>query len=617
MDLYSGDKPNPGLREFMEAHLKDRPFRQDDDCYHVEDFCRPIETTRNSAVYSMHAYHLGKKPHDAVESYIRHFTCPGDLVLDPFCGSGSTALAALCSGRKAVAIDASPAATFITRFYVSRCDPEELKARFERMCQAVSPDMETLYRTTCHRCGGPATIHYLIYSNMYACPSCGREVSLFEASAFKPPVCPACLAAKGVRSPISPHLTIAGNKPVAVNFSCRGTCRPRRTTRSIVGSDEERRAFRLIDLPRIAELESQRIPYPYPDQFMMHVAESAAPWGDEWRPSRNFRKVAHLFTYRNLWALAALFSAAGDDDDLRAVLTSGMLAVSRKAQHLSGGGGYIPGNWALPAMSKQRNVLESLKSVFRRTVKAKKEINGRLGTQAACISTQSAESLAAIPSESVDYIFTDPPYGGAVQYAELNFIWESWLGLSTDWHRHEIIVNRSRKRTRRDWAEMMGRAIAECFRVLKPGRWLSMCYHDNSSGTWSDLQDVMARAGFVPGDSDLATTIDTGLSTYNRRVTDKATKRDLVISFRKPRSTASPRRRPAARTDGKSFDEIAEAAVREYLAAHPGCTKDRIYDHLVSVLIRSGRMQVHDFDALLARVARCEGTRKTRWYLRA
>ncbi len=46
-------------------------------------------------------------------------------------------------------------------------------------------------------------------------------------------------------------------------------------------------------------------------------------------------------------------NTAGSDDDLRAVITSGMLAMSRKAQHLDGGGGYIPGNWALPPVSKQ------------------------------------------------------------------------------------------------------------------------------------------------------------------------------------------------------------------------------------------------------------------------
>ncbi len=118
--LYSGDKPNPSLRSFVMAHMQSRPFDPDTDDYQPREFTSPIITTKTSPVYSMHSYHLGKKPYDAVEAYINHYTSRGDLVLDPFCGSGSTSLAALVQGRKAVAIDASPAATFITRFYLSQ-----------------------------------------------------------------------------------------------------------------------------------------------------------------------------------------------------------------------------------------------------------------------------------------------------------------------------------------------------------------------------------------------------------------------------------------------------------------------------------------------------------------
>ncbi len=94
-----------------EAHLRERPYDPTSDDYAVEAFDQPIETTKATAIYNMHTY-WSKKPHDAIRQYIRHYTRPGDLVLDPFCGSGGTALAALMEGRKAVAIDRSPAATF-------------------------------------------------------------------------------------------------------------------------------------------------------------------------------------------------------------------------------------------------------------------------------------------------------------------------------------------------------------------------------------------------------------------------------------------------------------------------------------------------------------------------
>jgi methylase of polypeptide subunit release factors len=91
----------------------------------------------------MHSY-WSKKPHDAIRQYIRHYTQPGDLVLDPFCGSGGTALAALMEGRKAIAIDRSPAATFITKNYCTPVDVGELKAAFEELKRKVKPEIDWL-----------------------------------------------------------------------------------------------------------------------------------------------------------------------------------------------------------------------------------------------------------------------------------------------------------------------------------------------------------------------------------------------------------------------------------------------------------------------------------------
>ena len=79
----------------------------------------------------------------------------------------------------------------------------------------------------------------------------------------------------------------------------------------------------------------------------------------------------------------------------------------------------------------------------------------------------------------------------------MNFVWEAWLGFDTTWHDEEIIVNEVRGKTAADWEALMKKAMAECFRVLKPGRWLSLCYHDTSEGTWALVQDIMAEVGFV------------------------------------------------------------------------------------------------------------------------
>jgi len=251
------------------------------------------------------------------------------------------------------------------------------------------------------------------------------------------------------------------------------------------------------------------------------------------------------------------------------------------------------------------------------------------------VSTQSATDFGAILDNSVDYIFTDPPYGDRVQYGELNIVWEAWLGLDTKWYDDEIIVNDVRGKTEADWAALMRKAVAECYRVLKPGRWLSLCYHDTSEGTWSLVQDIMAEAGFIADRSGSALFIDTGQKSYNQLTADKVTKRDLVVNFRKPRpGELSGELQISGDEPEATFNEKVHLVVCDYLSANPGSTKDRIYDEVVSRMVRTGDMQAHDFDDLLSQVAEpvrvpikknlfedrdpdLFGTHEeTRWYLR-
>jgi hypothetical protein len=203
-------------------------------------------------------------------------------------------------------------------------------------------------------------------------------------------------------------------------------------------------------------------------------------------------------------------------------------------------------------------------------------------TPAICISTQSSTELSQIPSNSIDFVFTDPPYANKVQYGELNFVWEAWLGFDTSWHDEEIIVNDARNKSEADWAAKMKRAMGECYRVLKPGRWLSLCYHDTSEGTWALVQDLMAEAGFVVDASEEVLFIDTGQKSYNQLTADKITKRDLVINFRKPRPDEWRVTQVfiPANVDIPTFQELARQIIRDFLSAHPGETKNRIYDAL-------------------------------------
>jgi len=611
---YSGDKPNPNLRAFVEQHIKDRPYDPETDDYDVPAFDKPIETTKATAIYNMHTY-WSKKPHDAIRQYIRHYTKPGDLVLDPFCGSGGTALAALMEGRKAIAIDRSPAATFITKNYCTPVDVDELQRAFEELKRKVKPEIDWLYETRCDRCGGKATTAYTVYSQVFQCPRCLEKVPLFDcvevegktakAKPKKISACPYCHK-RSIVEEISTRGKKFGAVPVLVSYLCENGCKPARTERRHNDPDQKKREyFEKYDLGKIREIEAKEIPHWYPKDRMMHVESDTEPWGDEWRPGRNFRTVADLFTKRNLWALAAIREAVEELDEpygssLLFSFNACLLGVSRMVRESNTA--TMAGTYYLPQISKEVKVPSSLASKFSVAV------NGRMEFDLQCadilVSTDSARNLIGIASNSVDYIFTDPPYAEKVQYGELNFIWEAWLGFDTHWHNEEIIVNEVRGKTEEDWVKMMRQAMAECYRVLKPGRCISLCYHDTSEGTWALVQDIMAEAGFVVEKSDAALYIDTGQKSYNQLVADKVNKRDLVINFRKPKpGEVTAVVDITGDEDKATFSEKVRQIIREYLGAHPGASKDRIYDEVVSSMVRSGRMEAHDFDDLLGQVA--------------
>jgi len=622
---YSGDKPNPNLRRFVEEHAT--PYDPETDDYDVSAFDEPITSTKSAALYNMHTY-WSKKPFDAIQRYIRHYTSNGDLILDPFCGCGSTSLAALLEGRRAISIDRSPAATFITRNYCTPIDPNVLQAAFDDLARKVSSEIAWLYETRCHHCSGKARVLSTVYSQVYQCPRCltkvafadcvDAEVSDGKGRAKTIKACPTC-SAKGYAEKIAPGMESHGRAPVETSYECLCGCKPARSSRRHSDSGKKGEYFQKYDLAKLTEIDKAALPYPSPTQRMMNAPQGQERWGLLWRPYlRGIQTVADFFTKRNLWAVTCLREKISASEiapsHLQFVLSAMALFVTIMHQHNENTGGNISkGTYYVPPIFKDMNVWEA----FERKFKAVK--NGysslRLADVDTVISTQSAADLHAIPNNSIDYIFTDPPYSWKVQFGEANFIWEALFGFDTHWHSEEIIVNEVRGATEETWAEGMKKALGECFRVLKPGRWISLCYHDTSEGTWELLQDILAEAGFVAPDCESPLFIETEQKSWKQIVADKVTKRDLVLNFRKPKpgdwritQVFIP-----ADADVPTFQQLGREVIREFLTAHPGATKDRIYDYLVSHMVRKGQMEAHDFDALLGTVSE---SMDGRWYLK-
>ena len=612
---YSGDRPNPNLRAFVEQHQQERPYDPETDDFDVPAFDKPIETTKATAIYNMHTY-WSKKPHDAIRQYIRHYTIPGDLVLDPMCGSGGTALAALMEGRKAIAIDRSPAATFITKNYCTPVDVDELQRAFEELKNTVKPEIDWLYETRCNRCGGKARTAYMVYSQVFQCQRCLKKMPLFDCvevqgktAKGKPKkisACPHCHK-NGIVEEISTRGEKFGAVLVLVSYLCESGCRPARgDRRHNDASQEKRKYFEKYDLGKIREIEAKEIPHWYPKDRMMHAPEEQECWGVKWRAgTSNFRTVDELHTKSNLWALSAILTAIKriQNNHLREAIqfcwNSVLLNLSRMTTNRDRLG-FLKGTYYTPPICRCTNVLGTLENKLRMLIPGWQAIHD-IETNSLCISTSDARFLD-MPSNSVDYIFTDPPYADKEQYGELNFVWEAWLGFDTHWHEDEIIINKVRGRTEKDWSKMILTAMKQCYRVLKPRHWLSLCYHDTSEGSWALVQEIMSEIGFIVDETDAALFIDTGQKSYNQKVADKVTKRDLVINFQKPNDAGS-KITISGREDKRIFREKVLKIIHDYLIARPGETKDRIYDEVVSRLVRKGLMEAFDFDEVLTEIA--------------
>jgi len=79
------------LEEFLKRHVK--PYDPASDDYDRPPFAADIKEGKNDPIYNAHSYHT-KVPPRSIIPYILHYTKPGDLVLDLFCGSGMTGVAA-------------------------------------------------------------------------------------------------------------------------------------------------------------------------------------------------------------------------------------------------------------------------------------------------------------------------------------------------------------------------------------------------------------------------------------------------------------------------------------------------------------------------------------------
>jgi hypothetical protein len=550
--------PNPFLEEFVRVH--GRPYDPDEK-YDREPFAVDVSVGKTDQLYKAHGYHT-KVPHLAIVPSILHYTKPGDLVLDGFCGSGMTGVAAQWCGtaptdyrrklegewrqlghaapewgaRRVILGDLGPAASFIAANYNIPFEVDEFASAAQQILDEVEDELGWMYETLHTDGKTKGRINYTVWSEVFSCPECSGEVVFVEEAldketkrtheSFPCRSCNATLTKKTLERIFetfaNPATTVPEKRiklrPVQINYSV-GKCRFEKLL------DD-------YDMEVIRRVEAM----PFPGEVPITSFPIAEMYHGSRLQPKGFEQTHKLFLSRAVQSLACLWRKAGATDDSRlrhfllywveqSVWNFSVLNAYRPTGY-SQNSQWFKGVYYVPSQHSECSPWYILDGKRKRLVKVFSK--NQTALEGAVVTTGDCSSITA-KSSTVDYIFTDPPFGENIFYADLNFLVECWHGVLTD-SKPEAIVDRAKKKSTVDYQDLMRRCFEEYHRVLKPGRWMTVVFSNSKNHIWRAIQEAMGTAGFVVAD---VRTLDKEMGSY-RQVTSSAVKQDLVISAYKP-----------------------------------------------------------------------------------
>ena len=249
----------------------------------------------------------------------------------------------------------------------------------------------------------------------------------------------------------------------------------------------------------------------------------------------------------------------------------------------------MSGNLYMPIVRMEKNIYDSLERKLKKMLQAEsaKQKNGRR----CIVSTQSATRLAQLADQSIDYIYTDPPFGANIIYSEMNLLLESWLCVKSN-EAPEAVINASNNKDFFVYGKLMQDVFKEYFRVLKPGRWMTVEFHNTMASVWNLIQTSLSEAGFVVAQVGK---LDKGSTTILADIRPGAVVQDLIISVYKPISKVLTEISSSAGSIGTVWDfisshlerlpmPVSRNGVLEYVVER----KSRIlYDRMVAFYLSS------------------------------
>lgn len=517
---------------------------------------KPLPSTRGGALYNTFSYPTKISP-ETISLFIASHTNPGDTILDTFSGSGTTGLAALLCDkpnekmlslakeydlnpkwgpRKAILSEIGVIGSFISN---TMCNPPEPKLFNEVATDLLKRANESLNELLIayDNEGNVGRIRYVIWSDVLICPSCNNEVTFWDLAASREPleikkVCQCSRCNESINSKDAKEVF----EEVYDEILQKNITRKKRKIAYVYGQTGTKKWHRTA-------IQSDLDTFNLINNFSLPIGTipKKIKWGDLHRKGYHsgITHLHHFYTKRNFIVLSTLWNLISDyPENLRDSLKMLILSynsshstlmtriVVKKNQKDFSITGAQPGVLYVSSLPVEKNIIDGLKRKVKTFTKAFTEVYDSEST--VDVINGSSRSLN-IEDNSINYVFTDPPFGDFIPYSELNQINELWLNKLTD-QSEEVIINKSQEKNIITYKEMMKDVFKEINRVLVPDGKATVVFHSSKAEVWKALIESYMEANFKVEHTSV---LDKLQSSFKQTVSNVSVKGDPLILLNK------------------------------------------------------------------------------------
>lgn len=525
-------------------------------------YSQPFPSTRTGAIFNAFSYPT-KISAEAEALFIACHTNIGDTILDPFGGSGTTGIATKLAGaptdsmkeiadkmglkpqwgsRKAVVYEISTIGCLLGKVMCNT--PSQLFEFYATaLLDTVEKEYGNLYQVSDPK-GNNGRIRYAIWSDVVRCPHCHEIFRYSDVAVEDNPMrmrkeadCPFC-GGRINTSDVERVTEMVHDNKLGVDVMQK-----KRVLYKIYGETEGQNWSRFATnednqayLDLVQGLDLSDVP-----DYKIH-------WGELYRHGYHFgiTHLQHFYTQRNVFVMSKLWKQiesypAEIQDALKVLLLSynsshstlmTRVVVKKDCKDFVITGAQ-PGVLYISSLPVEKNIFQGLRRKIKTFVEAfqKTEISNSVVE----FHNESSTHIALKP-KSIDYIFTDPPFGDFIPYSEINQINEAWLGCITD-STDETIINGSQGKSLLRYRDLMQQVFSGMSRVLSDDGKCTLVFHSAKAEIWRAIVDSYKQVGF---ESENVSMLDKKQFTFKQTNSKVTVKGDPLILLTKTHRECSP-----------------------------------------------------------------------------